>query len=111
MSQVPPWFEKEKGKKKAGSCLRFCLPLSFTKESGEAVEAPESPQLRYITGSEQATHTEVHSKIHADAHKHPPTHKQQPPNAEAADAFERELKQGPQKRLHLSQQLNLSSAT
>lgn len=57
MAQVPPWFEKKK--KEAGSHLRFCLPLSFTKENGGAVEAPESPQLRYITGPERAAEPDV----------------------------------------------------
>lgn len=52
-------LKKKAKKKKAVSCLRFCLPLSFTKEGGGALEAPESPQLSYITGHERAADTDV----------------------------------------------------
>lgn len=101
MAHVPPRFKGEK--KKAGSGLRFRLPLSFRKQSGEAVEAPESPQLRYITGPVTVHRTHRYTLYQ----KH--LHKQQPPKSDAADAFERELKYSPPKRLHLSQQLNLSA--
>lgn len=53
-------LKKKKRRKKAGSCLRFCLPLSFRKESGGAVEAPESPQHTYITGPVTVQHTDTH---------------------------------------------------
>lgn len=84
--------KKEEGKKEAGSCLRFRLPLSFRKQSGGAVEAPESPQLRYITGPM----TVQRSHRYTVCQKH--LHKQQPPKREAAEAFERELKHSPPKK-------------
>lgn len=55
------------------------------------MEAPESPQLSYITGLVTVQHTQIHTVSEAP-------HKQQPPKSVAADVFERELKHSPQKK-------------